>query len=451
MPVVHVGGHSADSRKRYPLKASENGRFLRQQDGTPFYMVGDSPQSLFVNVSLTDAETYISTRAKQGFNAMWVNILCADYTFGRTDGKTFDLIAPFSTGTGPSSYDLATQNSTYWARMDSMMALLNKYGILAVIDPIETGSWIPCLTFNGLTKAQTYGAWIGARYASYPNLLWLSGNDFQTWSTSSTNNNLVAAVMAGIASASPHLQSIELDFNISESLQNSTTAPYTTVNSVYVYYPLYDAMLTGYGQSPTMPTIMVESNYEGENNTGQATDTPLRNRMQMWWVATCGSSGQLSASFPAYRLGFGATDWVDNLSTTWVTQFAGYHQAFMKSIPWYNLVPDSGNAVLTSGFGTYDGSSTNLNIASNDYATCAVDSTTTGAASLAVIYTPTTHSLVVNMAKFRGTVTGQWFDPSNGTYQAASGSPFTNTGSHTFTIPGANNGGDHDWVLLLTA
>jgi hypothetical protein len=50
-----------------------------------------------------------------------------------------------------------------------------------------------------------------------------------------------------------------------------------------------------------------------------------------------------------------------------------------------------------------------------------------------------------------GPVTVRWFDPTNGTYQAISGSPFTNSGSRQFTTPGTNSGGDQDWVLVLEA
>ncbi|MGA2842685.1 MAG: putative collagen-binding domain-containing protein, partial [Steroidobacteraceae bacterium] len=59
-------------------------------------------------------------------------------------------------------------------------------------------------------------------------------------------------------------------------------------------------------------------------------------------------------------------------------------------------------------------------------------------------------ALTVNMAKFAGPVTAQWFDPTNGTYSKISGSPFANTGRHNFSPSGNNSAGDPDFVLLLT-
>ena len=45
----------------YPVKiSSSNSRILVDQNNVPFMMVGDSPQALVVNLSQTDAETYIT-------------------------------------------------------------------------------------------------------------------------------------------------------------------------------------------------------------------------------------------------------------------------------------------------------------------------------------------------------------------------------------------------------
>jgi hypothetical protein len=58
-------------------------------------------------------------------------------------------------------------------------------------------------------------------------------------------------------------------------------------------------------------------------------------------------------------------------------------------------------------------------------------------------------SLTVAMSNFTGFVTGRWYDPSNGTFTAIAGSPFVNSGSRDFTMPGYNADGDPDWLLLL--
>jgi hypothetical protein len=72
----------------YPLKASDNGRDLVDQNGIPTLLVGDSPHSLFVNLSPHQTDAYFANRASYGINALWVEVLCNTYTAGRSDGST---------------------------------------------------------------------------------------------------------------------------------------------------------------------------------------------------------------------------------------------------------------------------------------------------------------------------------------------------------------------------
>src|SRR5262249_9203943 len=55
----------------YPLKVGPNGRYLVDQSGAPFLIAGDAPQSLIVNLSPADADSYFADRAAHGFNTVW--------------------------------------------------------------------------------------------------------------------------------------------------------------------------------------------------------------------------------------------------------------------------------------------------------------------------------------------------------------------------------------------
>ena len=55
---------------------------LVDQAGTPFLVAGDAPQCLTVKGSIDDATFLFQTRAAQGYNATWVNLLCDSYTGG---------------------------------------------------------------------------------------------------------------------------------------------------------------------------------------------------------------------------------------------------------------------------------------------------------------------------------------------------------------------------------
>src|SRR5579862_9709129 len=73
----------ADDAPAYPLKASASNRYLVDQHGAPFLITGDAPQALTVNLSAEDAEGYFANRQSHGFNSLWINLVCNDYTAGR--------------------------------------------------------------------------------------------------------------------------------------------------------------------------------------------------------------------------------------------------------------------------------------------------------------------------------------------------------------------------------
>ena len=208
-PLLILGGHAllrqtrllhivsariAERRYDFPLKLSNNRRYLVDQRNAPFMIVGDSPQALIGNLSVSDAAFYIADRKAAGFNALWVDLLCTTYTGCRADGKTFDGIAPFTT-----PGDLSTPNPAYFTRADAIIRLAAKAGMVVFLDPIETGGWLGALRSNGLAKDRAYGRFLGRRYRSFPNIVWAHGNDFQSWRTPS-DDALVLAVANGIRS-----------------------------------------------------------------------------------------------------------------------------------------------------------------------------------------------------------------------------------------------------------
>jgi hypothetical protein len=68
-----------------------------------------------------------------------------------------------------------------------------------------------------------------------------------------------------------------------------------------------------------------------------------------------------------------------------------------------------------------------------------------------ITYMPTIRTMTVDMSKLADIATARWFDPTNGTYVVADGSPFVNAGDRRFIPPGNNSTGDGDWVLVLEA
>ena len=428
----------------YPLKQSPNKRYLVDQSNAPCLLIGESPQALTVNLTNNEAALFFTNRSSHGFNTVWVNLLCARYTGGRSDASTVDHIVPF-TGTVPASvttgdttnYDLTKPNEAFFARVDQMINLAAQQGIQVLLDPCETGGFLTVMLNNGTNKCRTYGQYLGNRYKNFPNIIWMSGNDFQSWRTPG-DDAVVRAVALGIQDRDTnHLQTAELDYLVSSSLDDTNWNSIFTLNATYTYFPTYARLQQDYNRTNFLPNFLVEANYEFESLQGPVTTAPIL-RKQEYWTMTSGTCGQMYGN--GYTWPF-LDGWQGQLDTPGAIQI-GYLKAFFEARAWYNLVPDTNHVVITAGYGTYSDSS---HVADNDYLTDA----RTSDGSLVVIYTPIIRQFAVDMSKLAGPAAAHWFDPAGGIYYPITGSPLTNSGLLNFTPPANNADGDGGWVLVL--
>jgi hypothetical protein len=419
----------------YPLKVSANRRYLLDQNNQPFLIAGESPQALMVNLSEEEAEMFFANRRSHGFNTVWINLLCKPYTGGRPDGSTVDRILPF---TKPD--DLSAPNEDYFERCDHMLRLAAQHGLLVMLDPIETGDFLKVMVQNGPAKCREYGRYLGSRYQGFDNLLWFHGNDYQNW-RDPTNDAAVTAVAYGIKEKDPrHLHTIELDYEISGSLDDPNWAPIISLCASYTYYPVYAQVLKDYNRSNFVPVCLIESDYEFERDS-----IPVTLRRQEYWANLSGATGQLYGNGFTWPFKLG---WKTNLDTPGAIQMA-YVKALFERYPWFELIPDQTHQVVTAGYGTFDAVPTEGNHfnMTSDYVTAG----RTPDGSLVMAYMPTFRPVTVDLKKMSGPVTARWYDPSCGRYSGIEGSPFANTAKHVFIPPRHNADGDDDWVLVLEA
>ncbi len=417
----------------YPLKASSNNRYLVDQKNAPFLMVGNSPQSLIGNLTLPEAALYMQNRARYGINTLWINLLCNDGTACNADGSTREGIAPFRT-----PGDLATPNPIYFQKVDAVLDLAVKQNMLILLDPIETIGWLKVLRANGIAKARDYGRYLGNRYRRYTNIVWMHGNDFQTW-RDMADGALVRAVASGIRSAAPqHLQTIELNYLSSGSLDASAWALSIDLDAAYTYYPTYAQVLKEYNRRRFLPVFLVEANYEFEHLGNTDGGSPLNLRRQEYWTMLSGAAGQLYGSAFTWRFPAG---WRDKLDTPGVRELS-----FMKKLfatrSWYALVPDQEHMTVVDGYGQF---SAKGSITKDSYVAAA----RTADGSLVMAYMPFARTISVDMSRLARAALGRWYDPTNGTYRPIDTATLPNTGIRQFTPPGKNSTGDSDWVLVL--
>ncbi len=432
----------------YPVKVSANGRYLVDQNNIPFLIAGDTPQGLISRLSEAQADRYFADREAHGFNTVgWIDVTCAgnDYPENKK-GSTYDGIQPFtgfvSGGTDYTHYDLSKPNEAYFARLDHIITLAAKHGILVFLNPMETIGWLSALHNNGLAADYAYGQYLGRRYKGYANLAWLNGNDFNSWKNPD-DDAVVQAVAKGIKSVDPdHLQTVELNVFTSSSLDDPTWAPLISLNSTYTYSPTYIQMLHSYGQTPIMPAYLVEAHYDLED-VGKPSDygTSSVLRREEYWTMLSGGNGQFYGS--RYTWSF-SPGWEYVLDTLGVAQFTIWKD-FFSSLPWQDLVPDQDHKIVTAGLGSFGTFQTR--VSESDF--CTASKTPDG--SFVVAYMPTARTITVDMTRLKAPANAKWFDPTNGTYTSMTGGALANTGTHQFAPPGKNHEGDSDWVLILDA
>lgn len=355
-----------------------------------------------------------------------------------------------------------------------------------------------------------FGVFLGNRYKNFPNIIWQFGQDFRhggqmigsSWvPVDPTFMDYMAQVIAGVASVDTnHLITSQMNNYVSytqQGLQVACNAHCTTalwnprfgntnnVSFVYTYYETYDEMLQAYNCVPNgtctsqanngtqsiggsagtvassqfppsiMPTILGESNYEGANNTGflqvggVATNAnAFITRQEMWYAMTSGGAG---FEFGQVNVNHFDTSpsWTTMLNTTGTQQVRHVANLF-NQFNWWTFVPDTTNQVVTAASaGTPNPA--NANLYNSKHA-----ATTWDGSSTAIIYTPVTATLTINMSRFSSPVTARWYDPTSGSFPPNSTSctatPCSNSGTMNFPTPaGPHSDGTNanDWVLVL--
>jgi hypothetical protein len=432
----------------FPVKVSStNPRILVDQNNAPFLVAGDSPHALFVNLTSADAAAYLADRAARGINSLWVNLLCVRPVEGRPDGSLLDGTRPFTrTVPNTSSYDLTAPNEPYFAHVDEVIRMAATNGIVVMLDPIETAGLLQMAIDNGLARCRAYGQYLGNRYKDFPNLIWLNGNDFQKWSVAA-NDAVIASVALGIKDKAPNqLQTLELNYQASCSLDDTNWASIVGLNLAYTYYATYAEVLRGYNQSANVPVFMGEANFECETNGDEDGGSLHILRMQEYWTMLSGATGQLYGHKYIWRF---LPGWQSQLDSPGMVQFA-YMKSLFGDRKWYDLVPDQAHIFVTDGYGKFisagpSATKSGGRFASNDYVTAAL----TPDGSLGMAYLSQGGTITVAMTRLQNSVSARWFDPSANTFKTIAGSPFSNTGTHQFTTPGKNSAGEPDWVLVL--
>jgi hypothetical protein len=455
--TVALTGLGVASGPAYPLKVHASGRYVVDQNGTPWRIQADAAWMMSANARPAEVDAYLSTRRAQGFNAFYLMAMVHPGGYPDAPGAPNDLDGhpPFATPGDFSTAGTTTASEAYWAWIDSIIDKAAAQGMVVMLAYTYLGyaggpqGWAADVLHQSSRQVcSDWGRWLGNRYRGKPNLIWFALGD-DTPPPGSELETRTLLILQGIKAAGA-TQLVMAEPSGSDSnpiLDAPAFAPFLDLNSFYGYGPtgrgeLYSQAARAYGVSPPRPAWVEEGGYEFENNSGGFTGQSYETRRtRLWSVLAGGTAGDGFGSRDVYR-------WKglpDSLQTPGA-KFSTAAFQFFASLPWWDLRPSgvglglAGRTLVTAGGGTYG---------DMDWVTAAV----TGTGSHLLAYIPTvggteSRTLTVDMSALAGPARARWWDPSTGA-STSIGTGLPNAGGRSFTSPGANAGGQNDWLLVV--
>lgn len=412
----------------FPLGVSTDGGSLVTADGRPFLLHAEAAWSLIAQPDTAGAMQYLADRHRRGVQAVLVNLIEHLYSDHHPADAAGD--APFTT-----DGDFSKPNEAYFAHADQVIDLAASQGIAVLLVPSYLGfnggneGWFKEMSDLSAAQCRSYGDFVGQRYASRHNIIWVWGGDY-TPPTGSAGETCMKSIRDGILAAEPGALATAHWQPESTSRDEAAFANSISLVGVYTYMNDLQTCLAARKVTPRKPAFLIETCYEHES-IRSCPDTPADIRRRQWWAFLGCGAGEIVGNNPIWKFGTGWPQQLASPASLGEQRLA----AIAGSVAWQTLAPDT--ALITVGQAPA-GNDAELAIARS------------ADRKQAVIYVPPAgaSAITVDLTRMTGSVTAIWQDPA-ADHSVAAGDGLT--GSHAFTTPGRNNGGDSDWVLVLTA
>ena len=433
---------SSPGRQRvsFPIGVGPDQRFLTDARGEPFLLVADTAWSLLTTLPGDQATRYLDARKAQGFNTILTVLAFPSRGRGLSGEDSVFREQPFINN------DITSPNEAYFKVVDQIVQEAANRDMLLVIGAL----WLADNSHQkgGLPSTsdwRTLGAWLGARYADKPNIVWMVGGDHdpnQTWGTDAgfDYTPFIDAAAEGLSSTDDrHLIAYHPALDSASLAQKSWLAFYTYQENRADSPPWSYVRTRSYHErNPTKPTLNIEPAYEPNDALTDTTTTPYHVRRNAWWSQLAGALG-VTYGGPRETWAIGETTGTADEALAEVgregARQTGVLHSVLDPLPWTTLAPDWSNEILTSGRGDYN----TRNFAA---AAAAPDG------SLVIVYTPTARTLTVDLVMLPKAATCSWIDPTNGARTDSSPcSPRDRV--RQFATPGQNADGADDWLLVI--
>jgi len=411
LPLLLCAVNPASGQPVFPVKVSENGRYIVDHNNNPVLWMGTTQWQIFREYTLDEVRIILEKTSSNGFvfiQAMLMGV--GDGTkpnvYGQKPWINDDPLAP---------------NEEYFKNVDSVIRIARDNNLIFSVT-LYHQRYRKCIT---LENARAWAKWLAGRYRDVPNIVWSMTPEAKQEFVP-VLRELAAGLHEGDGSfhiitfkpdPAPYTSSFIhgenwLDFN---SMQ--------TWNRVDLIYPM---VTKDYNLQPVKPVLMAEGAYEEGSEYGFEV-TPLWIRRQAYYSYLAGAHHTYGHN-DSWRV---LPTWKKALDAPGAVQMGVLKKIFLGLNQWWYLVPDQ--SIFAAG-GRTGGKILNLAARHKD-------------GKWVMVYLGGKTNFSVNMNKITAgnKVNASWVDPKTG-YKVAIGG-FSNTGIESFSTPD----GWEDAILILKA
>lgn len=427
-----------------PLRVSANQRYLVHADGQPFFYLGDTAWELFHRLNRDEAEYYLRHRAEQGFTVVQAVALA----------ELNGLNDPNPYGQKPLlNNDPTTPNPAYFEHVDWIIDKARSLGIAVALlptwgDKLFKNTWGDGPEIFNADNARTYGRWIGSRYRTRDNIIWVLGGD-RTPREGSADVAVWRAMADGIQEGVGGADNALMTFHPQpNSVTDGGAGRWFQADTWFDFNmhqtghcrdtPVYDYLTTSYNRQPTKPTMDAEPIYEDHpvcfNAKALGISNALDVRKSVYLALFAGAHGQTYGCHNVWQLYAPGRTPVNGAHMSWKEALdlpAASQMRFVRQLltsrPLLERVPDQSL------------------IRENNYPSAERIQATRGR-TYAFVYSSAGRPFTLLLGKTEGKqITAAWFDPRTG--QSKPIGTYPNTGEQRFSPPTSGYG--QDWVLTV--
>ena len=327
----------------------------------------------------------------------------------------------------------ATPNDAYFSHVDEIVKDADRLGLVLAMQP-SWGYYVNEARVLTTRNARTYGRWLGARYKTAANVMWMMGGDRPAIGFEDVWRELAAGLREGDGGA--HLITYHPCYGRSSAhyFHQDSTLSFNMIQTWAEWSSVHPAVLSDALRTPPRPVVHAEGAYENGPEYPTGPITPLLVRRQAWWAFLAGGFHTYGQN-QMWRIEKG---WEQTFDTPGAFQVARMKQ-ILTSRNWWDLVPDQ--SLFASGVGSEKTLNAAMRSGSGDYA---------------IVYLASACKVVLHLDKIASPrVHATWLNPARdecrdaGTYETGNlaGKVFCDLRTQAFSTPSSWE----DAVLLLEA